>query len=166
MLTSCMPEEDVAVKRRGKDLMGGVDRSDQMMSSYPMERKRLKKWSKKMWLHLINRCVFNAHILHKKQGGNLSPLEFRSALISQLVEKFGYDKKLLEKEEDLVQEEILFGQQNNIFLAMFLLQKKIQMLNVDVLYVKNMGPEKKVDMNVQVVTQDSVLPLVLEHTML
>ena len=31
---------------------------------------------------------------------------------------------------------------------MFLLQKKIQMLNVDVLYVKNMGPEKKVDMNV------------------
>ena len=109
MLTSCMPEEDVAVKRRGKDLMGGVDRSDQMMSSYPMERKRLKKWSKKMWLHLINRCVFNAHILHKKQGGSLSPLEFRSALISQLVEKFGYDKKLLEKEEDLVQGEILFA---------------------------------------------------------
>ena len=97
MLTSCMPEEDVAVKRRGKDLMGGVDRSDQMMSSYPMERKRLKKWSKKMWLHLINTCVFNSHILHKKQGGNLSPLEFRSTLISQLVEKYGYDTEAVRK---------------------------------------------------------------------
>ena len=44
-----------------------------------------------MWLHLINMCVFNARILHKKQGGNFSPLEFCSKLIIQLVEKYGYD---------------------------------------------------------------------------
>ena len=93
-LTSCVPDEDVVVKRCGKDKvvlfivntyndwMGGVDRSDQMMSSYPVERKRLKKWSKKMWLHLINTCVFNTQILLKKQGGNLSLLQFRSRLIS------------------------------------------------------------------------------------
>jgi len=104
MLTPCIPDEDVIVKRRGKDKMvplvintynnsiWGVDRSDQMMSSYPVERKRLKKWSKKMWLHLINSSVFNSHILHKKkQGGNLLPLQFRSTLISQIVEKYGYD---------------------------------------------------------------------------
>ena len=35
---------------------------------------------------------------------------------------------------------------------MFLLQKKSQMLHVDVLCVKNMGPEKKVGMNVYGVT--------------
>ena len=96
MLTSCVPDEDVVVKRRGKDSMGGVDRSDQMMSSYPMERKRLKKWSNKMWLHLINTCVFNAHILHKKPEGN-SPLEFRLTLISQLVKKYGYDTEAVRK---------------------------------------------------------------------
>ena len=95
MLTSSVPDENVVVKRRGKDKvvplvvntyndsMGGVDRSDQMMSLYPAERRTLKKWSKKMWFHLINACVFNAQILHKKQGGNLSPLEFCSRLISQ-----------------------------------------------------------------------------------
>ena len=77
MLTSCVADEDVVVKRRGKDKlvtlvvniyndsMGSVDRSDQMMISYPVERKRLKKWSKKMGLHLINTCVLNAQILQK-----------------------------------------------------------------------------------------------------
>ena len=109
MLTSFVPDEDVVVKRCGKDKvvplvlntyndsMGVIDRSDQMMSSYPVERKRLKKWSKKMWLHLINTCVFNAQTLHKKQGGNLSPLEFHSRLISQLVEKYGYDTEAVRK---------------------------------------------------------------------
>ena len=71
--------------------MGGVDRSDQMLSSYPVERKRLKKWSKKMWLHLLNTCVFNAHILHYKLGGDLDPFRFRKNLISQIIEKYGSD---------------------------------------------------------------------------
>jgi len=69
--------------------MGGVDHSDQMMNSYPIERKISKKWSKKMWLHLINTCIFNAQILHKKRGGKLAPLKFRSKLISSMVEKYG-----------------------------------------------------------------------------
>ena len=109
MLTFCVADEDVVVKRRGKDKlvplvvniyndsMGSVDRSDQMIISYPVERKRLKKWSKKMWLHLINMCVFNAQILQKKQGGNLPPLEFRSRLMSQLVEKYGYNTEAVRK---------------------------------------------------------------------
>ena len=56
MLTSCIPDKDVIVKRRGKEKavplvidtyrngMDSVNLSDQMMSSYPLERKRLKKW--------------------------------------------------------------------------------------------------------------------------
>ena len=59
MLTSCILDEDVIVKRRGKEKalqhvnniynngMDCDDLSDQMMSSYPLERKRLEKWSKK-----------------------------------------------------------------------------------------------------------------------
>ena len=51
--------------------MGGVDRSDQMMNSYPVECKRLKKWYKKMWIH-------------KKKGGKLMSLEFCTKLVSQI----------------------------------------------------------------------------------
>ena len=50
-----------------------------------------------MWLHLINTFIFNAQILHKKQGRNLSPLEFRLGPISQLVEKYGYDTEAARK---------------------------------------------------------------------
>ena len=77
-------DENVSVVRRGKDvtvplviniynnMVGGVDRSDQMMNSCLVERKRLKRWYKRMLLHLINSCVFNAHTSHKKKGGKLT----------------------------------------------------------------------------------------------
>lgn len=109
MLTSCIPDKDAIVKRRGKDkavplvietynnVMDGVDISDQMMSSYPLERKRLKK-GQKMGLHLFNTCVFNSQILHPKRGGKLSALEFRSKLISQIIKKYGrYDTDAFQK---------------------------------------------------------------------
>ena len=59
MLSSSIPDENVSVIQRAKEvtvplvvnidsnMMDGVDRSDQMMNSYPVERKRLKKWYKK-----------------------------------------------------------------------------------------------------------------------
>ena len=39
-----------------------------------------------MWIHLINSFVFNAHILHKKKDGKLTSLEFRTKLVSQIIE--------------------------------------------------------------------------------
>ena len=39
-------ENPLVVSRYNKK-MGGVDRSDQMMTSYQAERKRVKKWYKK-----------------------------------------------------------------------------------------------------------------------
>ena len=66
----------VMVKRAGKDKeipclvdfynqhMGGVDKSDQMLTSYEIEGKRVKKWYKKVFHHLVNQSVFNAHIVH------------------------------------------------------------------------------------------------------
>ena len=32
-------------------------------------------------MHLINVATFNSHILHKKKGGKLNPLEFRKKLV-------------------------------------------------------------------------------------
>ena len=71
--------------------MGGVNLSNQIMSSYSLEHKRLRKWLKKMRLHLVNTCVFNSQVLHLKRGGKLSTLEFRLKLIRQITEKYGYD---------------------------------------------------------------------------
>ena len=52
---------------------------------------------KKIWLHLVNTCVFNSQILHQKRGGKLFVLEFPSKLISQIVEKYGYDTDTFRK---------------------------------------------------------------------
>ena len=46
-------------------MRGGVDRNDQMTTSYPTERKRIKKWYMKHFTHLINLSSFNAHIIQK-----------------------------------------------------------------------------------------------------
>lgn len=50
-----------------------------------------------MWLHLVNICVFNSQMFHRKRGGKLSALEFRSKLISQIIEKYGYDTDAFRK---------------------------------------------------------------------
>ena len=64
--------------------MGGVDRSDQMLTSYEIERKRVKKWYKKFFYHLVNVCVFNAHIIATKLGSKVTQLQFREELIESL----------------------------------------------------------------------------------
>ena len=68
--------------------MGGVDKSDQMMTSYEVERKRVKKWYKKIFNHLINQSAFNSQILHSRMGGQLTPLKFRQKLVATIIEKY------------------------------------------------------------------------------
>ena len=64
-----------------------------MTTSYPTERKRMKKWYKKHFIHLINISSFNAHITHKKKGGKLDALNFCIKLIKQIVEKYRTEVK-------------------------------------------------------------------------
>jgi len=45
----------------------GVDRSDQMLSYYAFESKTIKWW-KKLFFHLFDLVVLNAHILHNKMS--------------------------------------------------------------------------------------------------
>ena len=68
--------------------MDGIDRSDQMLTSYEVEQKRVKKWYKNQFMYLINVATFNSHILHQKKGGKLNPLEFRKRLVISLFEKY------------------------------------------------------------------------------
>ena len=81
MITTCILDSKTVLQRRGvettlptvnytyNNLMGGVDRKEQMTNSYPTERKRINKQDKKHFMHLIIIYSFNAHIVHKKKGG-------------------------------------------------------------------------------------------------
>ena len=50
--------------------MGGVDLSDGMIASYTLARKRIKKYYKKIFLHLVDVMCMNAFLLYKKMVGN------------------------------------------------------------------------------------------------
>ena len=52
----------------------GVDRSNQMLSYYSFERKTIKWW-KKLFFHLFDLAVVNAHILHNKTSKKKMSLE-------------------------------------------------------------------------------------------
>jgi len=45
--------------------MGAVDLADQMLTSYPCERKRHKVWYKKFFRHILNQVVLNSYALFK-----------------------------------------------------------------------------------------------------
>jgi hypothetical protein len=49
------------------DYKYGVERSDQMLSHYSFERKKIKLW-RKLFFRLFNLVVVNAHILHNKSS--------------------------------------------------------------------------------------------------
>ena len=68
--------------------MGAVDLADQMLTSYPCERKRHKIWYKKFFRHILNQIVLNSYILFKKLNTNskMSHVDFRTKLIERLLE--------------------------------------------------------------------------------
>lgn len=75
------------------DAMGGADLSDQYMISYSVARKRMKKYYQKIFRHLLNLCVFNSYVIHKKYGGNHKNLTFRMEVINSIIAKYGASSK-------------------------------------------------------------------------
>ncbi|KAI5645835.1 transposase IS4 domain-containing protein [Phthorimaea operculella] len=69
--------------------MGGVDRKDQMIAMYPIERKRTKIWYKKLFKRLLNVSVLNAYILYKHKQHRISHRNFRKTLIGELLSRHG-----------------------------------------------------------------------------
>ncbi|XP_025190412.1 piggyBac transposable element-derived protein 4-like [Melanaphis sacchari] len=67
------------------EFMGGVDRSNQLISYYPCERKTLR-WYAKIALHVI---MNNAFILYKQQPGkcNIRLIDFKDSVINKLIYK-------------------------------------------------------------------------------
>ncbi|CAH2096077.1 unnamed protein product [Euphydryas editha] len=67
--------------------MGGVDRKDQQLAMYPIERRRTRVWYKKFFRKLLNASVLNSYILLNKNLP-LSHRKFRKALIIDLLAAF------------------------------------------------------------------------------
>ncbi|CAB3249638.1 unnamed protein product [Arctia plantaginis] len=63
--------------------MGGVDRKDQQLAMYPIERRRTRVWYKKFFRRLVNASILNAHILLNNQL--LTHRQFRKSLITDLL---------------------------------------------------------------------------------
>lgn len=56
--------------------MGGVDLSDGMIASYTLARKRIKKYYKKIFLHLVDVMCMNAFLLYKKKWWETHSVKF------------------------------------------------------------------------------------------
>ena len=65
--------------------MGGVDRSDQLLSYYSSHRKTIR-WYKKVFLHILELAVINAYLIYKEavKDPHLPILKFRDNLIKEL----------------------------------------------------------------------------------
>ncbi|XP_028176349.1 piggyBac transposable element-derived protein 4-like isoform X2 [Ostrinia furnacalis] len=66
--------------------MGGVDRKDQMLSVYPIERKRTAVWYKKFFRRLLNVSTLNAYILFKSEH-TTTHRNFRKTLVNELISR-------------------------------------------------------------------------------
>ena len=68
--------------------MGAVDKTDMLQSSIESVRKNVK-WYKKVFFHLIDLCLLNAHVIYKmKTGQNIPIADFQVTLVKQLLEKY------------------------------------------------------------------------------
>lgn len=70
------------------DTMGGVDRVDQHLAEYATPRKRGKKYYKKIFFHLLDLALWNSFVLYKKSGGTKLHLDFRLALVNEILKKY------------------------------------------------------------------------------
>ena len=68
--------------------MGGVDLSDGIIIAYSSARKRLKKYYKKIFLHLLDIICLNAFILYKKNNGSLSRINFLMEFIEDTIASY------------------------------------------------------------------------------
>lgn len=67
--------------------MGGVDRKDQLLSAFPIERERNIVWYKKVFRRFLNVTLMNAHIIFSTRQ-KCSARDFRRQVAEGLVKVF------------------------------------------------------------------------------
>lgn len=70
------------------DHMGAVDRTDMLQSSIESVRKTVK-WYKKVFFHLLDMTLLNAHAVYKMKTGKDDPIaQFQLNLVKNIVSKY------------------------------------------------------------------------------
>ncbi|CAK1602486.1 unnamed protein product [Parnassius mnemosyne] len=68
--------------------MGGIDRKDQMLEPYLLERKRCVKWNMKLFKRLLNVTILNSRIHFEKSCNERQlHLSFRLQLVQDIIDK-------------------------------------------------------------------------------
>lgn len=73
--------------------MGGMDKSDQLISYHKVLRKTVKYW-KTAFFHLIDVAIVNSHVLYnwfQLKNGKKNPTEnqFRDSLVLKIISTYG-----------------------------------------------------------------------------
>lgn len=68
-------------------MMGGVDKKDQMLAAFPIERKRTKVWYKKVFRRLLNVSILNGYVICKCSNSIISHRLFRTSIINTILER-------------------------------------------------------------------------------
>ena len=71
--------------------MPGVDKMDQMMSTYDPTRKRLKRYYRRSYFTLLEMCFYNSfvaycHLVHPKK---VTYLEYKKDVVKRTIDKYG-----------------------------------------------------------------------------
>jgi len=74
---------------------GGIDKKDQLLPVYLVERKRMKKWYMKLFRRLLIAIVFNSLIIYKHNiGHNVDCLKFCIDLVEGFLVKYSVQHKV------------------------------------------------------------------------
>ena len=65
--------------------MGGVDKKDQLLSAFPIERIRNLVWYKKVFRRLLNITLLNAFIIYQTHNKNATQRGFRTEIAEDLI---------------------------------------------------------------------------------
>lgn len=93
--------------------MGGVDLSDQYMTSYEIMRKS-KKWYIKTFFHLLDMAIFNAFVVYNviHVDRKIKFLDFRIRLAKELIKEHGYTLTYARKKRFSHKNPITFANQH------------------------------------------------------
>jgi len=73
--------------------MGHVDNADRMANSYTASR-RIWKWTKKLFFHLLDLAIVSSYILLSSCGGKkISHRDFRLTLIRKMLARAGHEPR-------------------------------------------------------------------------
>jgi hypothetical protein len=75
--------------------VGGVDKKDQLLQTYLIERKQMNKWYMKLFRRLLNATVLNSLVIYGQNGGrNVDHLTFRIELVEGLLVNYSVQRKV------------------------------------------------------------------------